>query len=59
MFGLDLPISDDYLTVGGLILCHYKSFPKMHEVIIVGPFRFKIMKVESNKIELITLKIER
>ena len=59
MFGLDLPVSDDYLTVGGLILYHYKSFPKMHEVITVGAFRFRIMKVESNKIELITLKIER
>lgn len=58
-FGIDLPISDEYLTVGGLILCHYKSFPKMHEVIQIGHFRFKILKVESNKIELITLKIDK
>lgn len=58
-FGIDLPISDEYLTIGGLILCHYKSFPKMHEVIQIGQFRFKILKVESNKIELITLKIDK
>lgn len=58
-FGIDLPTSDEYLTVGGLILFHYKSFPKMHEVIQIGQFRFKIMKVESNKIELITLKIDK
>ena len=58
-FGIDLPISDEYLTIGGLILCHYKSFPKMHEVIQIDQFRFKILKVESNKIELITLKIDK
>ncbi len=59
MFGLNLPVSDDYQTIAGLILYHYKSFPKMHEVIQIHDFRFKIMKVESNKIELITLKIEK
>ena len=35
-FGLDLPESDEYLTVGGLILNQYQSFPKLHEVIRVG-----------------------
>lgn len=59
MFGIDLPISDEYQTIGGLILYHYKNFPKTHEIVPIGHFRFKIMKVESNKIELITLKIEK
>ena len=59
MFGIGLPVSDDYQTIAGLILNHYKSFPKMHEIISIDRFRFKIMKVESNKIELITLKIEK
>lgn len=59
MFGLNLPVSDDYQTIAGLILNHYKSFPKIHETIHIGQFLFKIMKVKSNKIELITLKIEK
>ena len=59
MFGLNLPVSDEYQTIAGLILYHYKSFPKIHEIIQIHNFRFKIMKVESNKIELITLKIEK
>ena len=59
MFGIDLPISDEYQTIGGLILYHYKNFPKTHEIVPIDHFRFKIMKVESNKIELITLKIEK
>ncbi len=59
MFCVDLPISDDYQTLAGLILYHYKSFPKIHEMIAIDHFRFKILKVESNKIDLISLKIER
>lgn len=59
MFGLELPVSDDYQTIAGLILNHYKSFPKVHETIHIDRFHFKIMKVKSNKIELITLKIEK
>lgn len=56
-FGLDLPESDDYLTVGGLILNRYQSFPKLHEVITVGSYQFKIIKVTATKIELVKLKV--
>ena len=48
-FGLDLPESDDYLTVGGLILNRYQSFPKLHEVIEVDNYQFKIIKVTATK----------
>ncbi len=56
-FGLELPESDDYLTVGGLILNSYQSFPKLHEVVKVGPFEFKIIKVTATKIEVVRLKV--
>ncbi|AVM53524.1 CBS domain containing-hemolysin-like protein [Bacteroides zoogleoformans] len=56
-FGLDLPESDDYLTVGGLILNRYQSFPKLHEVITVDNYLFKIIKVTATKIELVKLKV--
>lgn len=57
MFNLDLPESDDYITVGGLILSHYQSFPKLHEIIKIGLYQFKIIKVTSTKIELVKLKV--
>lgn len=57
MFDLDLPESDDYLTVGGLILNHYQSFPKLHEIITIEHFQFKIIKVTATKIELVRLKL--
>ena len=56
-FGLDLPESDEYLTVGGLILSRYQSFPKLHEVIAVDNYLFKIIKVTATKIELVKLKV--
>ena len=58
LFGINLPVADEYQTIAGFILYRYKNFPKMHEMIKIDRFRFKIMKVESNKIELVTLKIE-
>lgn len=56
-FGLDLPESDDYLTVGGLILNRYQNFPKLHEVVEVDRYQFKIIKVAATKIELVRLKV--
>ena len=57
LFPLDLPESDEYQTVGGLILHEYQSFPKMHEIISFGKFQFKIIKVTATKIELVKLKV--
>lgn len=56
-FGLELPESDDYLTVGGLILQQYQSFPKLNELISVGRYQFKIIKATAAKIELVRLKV--
>ena len=57
MFGLELPESDDYMTVGGLILHEYQSFPKLNEVVQIGRFQFKIVKNTMTKIELVRLKV--
>jgi CBS domain containing-hemolysin-like protein len=58
MFDLDLPESEDYMTVGGLILYEYKSFPKLNEVIKIGKFKFQIIKNTMKKIELVKLTVE-
>ncbi len=59
MFGLDLPESEDYMTVGGLILQEYKSFPKVNETVKVGKFEFAIIKTTMTKIELVKLKVNQ
>ena len=58
-FNLDLPEDDDYQTIGGLILHEYQSFPKAHEIIQIGKFQFKIIKVTATKIELVKLKVQK
>ena len=57
LFNLNLPESDDYMTVGGLILHEYQSFPKLNEIVTIGHFEFKIIKNTMTKIELVRLKV--
>lgn len=53
---LELPESDEYKTVGGLILDRYQSFPKINEIIVVdNKYEFKIIKNTKTKIELVKL----
>ncbi len=59
LFDLELPESDDYMTIGGLILHEYQSFPKLNEVVTIGRFEFKIIKNTMTKIELVRLKVHR
>ena len=58
MFNLDLPESDEYMTVGGLILHEYQSFPKLNEVVKFDKYEFRIVKSTARKIELVKLHIK-
>lgn len=57
MFELHLPENDDYMTLGGLILHEYQSFPKLNEVVTIAGYEFKIIKNTATKIELVRLKV--
>ena len=57
MFDLDLPESDEYMTIGGLILHEYQSFPKLNEIVKIGHYEFKIIKNTATKIELVRLNV--
>ena len=57
LFDLDLPESDEYMTVGGLILYEYQSFPKLNEVVKFDRYEFKILQNTTTKIELVRLKV--
>ena len=58
MFDLNLPESEDYMTVGGLILHEFQSFPKLNEIVTIGQWEFKIIKNTATKIELVRLKVK-
>lgn len=57
LFDLELPESDEYMTLGGLILHVYQSFPKLNEVVKYDHYEFKIVKNTATKIELVRLKV--
>jgi CBS domain containing-hemolysin-like protein len=59
LFDLELPESDEYMTVGGYILHEYQSFPKLNEVVKIGRYEFKIVKNTATKIELVRLKVNQ
>lgn len=56
-FGLNLPESDDYMTLSGMILYYYQSFPKLNEVVKIDNYEFKIITKTQTKIELVKLKV--
>lgn len=56
-FDLELPESEEYMTLGGLILHYYQSFPKLNEVVKIDHFEFRIVKNTMTKIELVRLKV--
>ena len=59
MFGLELPVSDDYYTVGGLILHHHRSIPVVGDVIrIPDDFEFTILKAAPGKILQVRLHVK-
>jgi len=54
---LNLPETEDFETLAGLILYYHESIPKINSVIKTGKFHFKILKVTNTKIELVKLTL--
>lgn len=57
LFAIELPESDEYQTLGGLILSYHQRFPQINETITIDKFQMRIVKQRSNKIELVKMKI--
>lgn len=54
-FELDLPESEDYLTIAGWLMCEYQGIPKQKDVIRVEAYALTVLKATQNKIELVKL----
>lgn len=57
-YNLNLPESDDYETLGGLIIKIHESIPSVDDEIILDPFHFIIKDAAETRIEKVELKIE-
>jgi CBS domain containing-hemolysin-like protein len=56
-YELNLPESDEYETIAGLILHHLEEIPKQDDVIELEEFQFTIIKVNDTAIQEVELKV--
>ena len=56
-YKLDLPVSDDYETLAGMILHYCESIPEPGEVIQIGNYRVKILEASHMKLDEVELQI--
>ena len=56
-YKLNLPESENYETLGGLIVDHTEGIPAQDEVVLTEDFQFTILEVSTTKIDLVKLKI--
>jgi CBS domain containing-hemolysin-like protein len=56
-YALNLPESDEYETLAGLILHHLEEIPKKDDVIELEEFQFTIIKVNDTAIQEVELKV--
>ena len=56
-YHLDLPVSDDYETLAGMILHYCENIPEQGEELKIGRYRVKILKASDMKLDEVELKI--
>jgi CBS domain containing-hemolysin-like protein len=54
-YRLEIPKTDDYETLAGMILFNNESIPKINDSIKIGDFSFRILDVSETRIELVQL----
>ncbi len=58
-YGLGIPVSSDYMTLGGFILNYTGSIPKARELLIIHNFSIKILSSTPTRIEQVYLTREK
>lgn len=56
-YGLNIPKSEAYETLGGFIIEHTENIPEENELIDIADFEIKILKISGAKIDEVFLKI--
>lgn len=56
-YNLQLPDSDDYETLGGLIIYVNENIPVAGEQVLFAPFLFTILKTKGNRIDIVNVRI--
>ncbi len=57
-YKLNLPESENYETLGGLIVGHTEEIPEQDELVDTEKFQFRILEVSDTKINLVSLNVK-
>jgi CBS domain containing-hemolysin-like protein len=56
-YKINLPESENYETLGGLIVNYTQQIPEQNEIVKMDNFQFTILEVSNTKIDLVELKL--
>jgi CBS domain containing-hemolysin-like protein len=56
-YKLNLPVSENYETLGGLIVNATEEIPQEKDDVLIDNFKFTIEEVSSTKIDVVLVKI--
>ncbi|WP_372641516.1 hemolysin family protein [Ancylomarina sp.] len=56
-YKLDLPESDDFETLNGLIIFNHESIPSVNEIIRIEDFKIQIIEVSNTRIDKVKLTL--
>jgi len=57
-YPINLPESEDYETIAGLILFHNQSIPEVNDIINIESFTIKVIEASNARIELVQISLE-
>jgi len=57
MYKLNLPESENYETLGGLVVNYTEEIPFQNEIVVIDIFQFTVLEVSNTKIDMVEVKI--
>ena len=57
-YKLDLPTSDDYETLAGMVLHYCESIPEQGQELTIGIYQIKVLKASNMKLDEVELKVD-
>ena len=56
-YNINLPETENYETIAGMILYYFQSIPKINDMITIESFTIKILEATNSKINLVTITL--
>lgn len=57
-YGLNLPESEDYATLAGMILYYHGRIPAVNDIMRIGDYAIKILRASNTRLELVSLRTQ-